>query len=96
MKHQKTPRWVEAATAPRAQKRSCLILSDMIGRLEVHCAVCDRRGLYRVDRLVAELGDLPLTDALSSIARNGGCNRALNPPAPTDILAPRCQIKRVS
>jgi hypothetical protein len=45
--------------------------SDLIGKLDVlhvECAKCDRRGRYRVSKLVIELGpDAKLTDWLSAL-----------------------------
>ena len=78
-----------------SNRRSWLIVSDLIGRLEVRCEVCQRRGVYRVDRLLAEVGDLALTESLVAIARKGGCAGAPNPPETGDILGARCQIRRV-
>ena len=79
-----------------SNRRSWLIVSDLIGRLEVRCEVCQRRGVYLVDRLLTEVGDLALIEALMAIARKGGCARAANPPETGDILGARCQIKRES
>ena len=78
-------------------RRSWLIVSDLIGRLEVRCELCKRRGVYRADRLLAEVGDLALTEALQAIAKRAGCHRANNPPAVSDIrfATSRCQIQRV-
>jgi hypothetical protein len=75
--------------------RPSLLLSDMIGRLEVRCELCDRHGLYRADRLMTEIGDVALTEALSAIAAKAGCRRANTPPSAYDLASPRCQIKRV-
>lgn len=95
MKHRKTPRWVDAAMAQPPPPRPSLLLSDMIGRLEVRCELCDRHGLYRVDRLMAEIGDVALTEALGVIAARAGCRRAIEVPRPDDLASPRCRIKRV-
>jgi hypothetical protein len=101
LKHRKTPRWVDAAisTPPPqpAQKRSWLILSDLVGRLEVECVQCKRRGRYRVDRLLAEHGDLPLIEIMRAIAANVGCASAQHPLGPYDAgyATGRCRIRRV-
>lgn len=80
-----------------SSKRSWLILSDLVGRLEVRCDECKRHGRYRLDRLLSEHGDLPLTEALQAIAKAGGCGRAINPPAANDVnfVISRCKIQRV-
>jgi hypothetical protein len=53
--------------------------ADLIGKLEilrVECAKCDRRGRYRVDRLVRELGrDGKLTDWFARIMTD--CRRKI-------------------
>ena len=96
MKHRKTPRWVTNAIGQRPPRQSPL-LSDLIGRLEVQCELCQRHGVYRADRLLNDLGDLALTEALQAIAERGGCLRAAKPPTVDDInfAVARCQIKRV-
>ncbi len=96
MKHRKVPRWVEAATTPRPA-RAYVTLTDLVGRLEVRCEPCGRRGVYRVDRLIAELGEVSVGEALEAIARKAQCPRALNPPGAYDTgyADVRCQIKRV-
>lgn len=61
----------------------------------VRCDACQRRGLYRADRLLELVGDLTPPSALQAIGRLGRCQKALNPP---DINAinygiDRCQIR---
>lgn len=97
MKHRKKPRWVDAAMLPPpSNKRSWLILSDLVGRLYVECEQCQRSGRYRVDRLLAEYGDLPLQDIMLAIAAKGGCPGAVDPPGPyeANYFAKRCRIRR--
>lgn len=98
MKHRKVPRWVTAATAqPFSSERSWPVLSDLIGRLEVRCDHCQRHGFYRVDRLLLDVGDVSVPQAIDEIARRAGCARALKPPSIGDLnyAANRCQIWRV-
>lgn len=98
MKHKRVPRWAEAAAAPAfGEGRSWPILSDLIGRIEVSCAQCQRRGRYRVDRLLADVGDVSVPQALDEIAKRAGCPRALRPPSIGDInyASGKCQIRRV-
>lgn len=77
-------------------KRNWLILSDLLGRLEVECEQCKRSGRYRVDRLLAEHGDLPIADIMLAIAAKGGCPGAVDPPGPYDANygVRRCRIRR--
>lgn len=99
MKHRKTPRWVDAAMAQRpTNTRNWLILSELVGRLEVECEQCHRRGRYRVDLLLAKHGDLPLIDIMLAIAAEGGCHGAIKPPNPYDpnYATRRCRIRRAS
>jgi hypothetical protein len=98
MRHRRTLRWVDAAMAKPAPNRNWLILSDLIGRLEVECTNCKRRGRYRVDKLLAEHGDRPLSEIMEAIARKGGCPKALYPLGPHDagFVTGRCRISRVS
>lgn len=98
MKHKRVPRWAEAAAAPAfGEGRSWPILSDLIGRIEVSCAQCQRRGRYRVDRLLADVGDVSVPQALDEIAKRAGCPRAHKPPSIGDInyASGKCQIRRV-
>lgn len=98
MKHRKTPRWVDAAmSSPPPSKRSWLILSDLVGRLEVECEQCQRSGSYRVDRLLAEHGDLPIADIMLAIAAEGGCPGSVNPAGPyeANYAVRRCRIRRM-
>jgi hypothetical protein len=98
VKHKSVPSWVEAATAPTfGSGRSWPILSELIGRIEVRCAQCQRHGLYRVDRLLAEVGDVSVPQAIDEIAKRAGCPRALKPPSIGDInyASGKCQIRRV-
>ncbi|MDB5538776.1 MAG: hypothetical protein JWQ89_503 [Devosia sp.] len=64
--------------------------------IAVECALCDRRGRYRADRLFAKFGDVVEAAFFDLIAKDGGCERALNPPAINDINynADKCQIQR--
>lgn len=62
-----------------------LMLSDLVGKIEVHCDLCNRHGRYRVDTLLQEFGDLPMPEVLPEIAMRGKCSRALNPPSPDDV-----------
>lgn len=98
MRHRRVPKWVDAAIEPPIKvQRDWPVLSDMIGRLEVCCETCQRHGVYRVDRLVADLGDLSVPQAMDAIAQRAGCHRARNPPSIGDInyALGKCQIKRV-
>ena len=98
VKHKRVPRWVEAATAPAfGGGRTWPILSDLIGRIDVSCTQCQRHGRYRVDRLLAEVGDVSVPQALDEIAKRAGCPRALKPPSIGDInyASSKCQIRRV-
>jgi hypothetical protein len=102
LKHGKVPRWVSAAMAktpesPFGPVRQYPVLSDLIERLEVQCALCNRRGRFRVDRLLAEVGDVSVPQAMIEIAKRGGCRRALNPPDIGDISYNEhvCQIRQV-
>lgn len=63
--------------------------------IRVRCDLCDRRGAYRADRLMARFGDVPGPQALTEIAKMGGCQRALNPPETNDFTynEKRCQIR---
>ncbi len=82
---------------PVSNRRQWQILSDLIGRLEVRCEICNRHGVYRVDKLLPEVGDVSIPEAMEAIAKRAGCERAGNPPAVNDIAfaQKRCQIKRV-
>ena len=98
MKHRKVPRWADEAAPPAfGSGRDWPILSDLIGRIEVHCEHCQRHGRYRVDRLLADVGDVSIPQALEEIAKRASCPRALNPPSVGNVHynAGRCQIKRV-
>lgn len=61
-------------------------LSDMGQRIiKVRCDQCDRRGVYRADRLLARFGDMTGPEVLLEIGKQGGCPKAINPPPTTDI-----------
>lgn len=101
MKHRKVPRWV---SRPWPEPRSPFglvgqypVLSDLIERLEVQCALCNRRGRFRVDRLLTEVGDVSVAQAMIEIAKRAGCTRALNAPDIGDISYNEhvCQIREV-
>lgn len=96
MKHKRVPRWAEDAAAGPIRPMGPGRLSDLIGRLEVRCDLCNRRGVYRADRLIARYGDLPVADVLVAIARDAQCVRALNPPASNDMhyAVLTCRIRR--
>lgn len=98
MKHRRVPRWADEATRPAfGSGRDWPVLSDMIGRIEVRCEHCQRHGRYRVDRQLAEIGDVSVPLALDEIAKRAGCAPAENPPSVGDIHfnSSKCQIKRV-
>ena len=98
MKHRRVPRWADEAARPAfSGGRDWPVLSDMIGRIEVRCDQCQRHGRYRVDRLLAEIGDVSVPQALDEIAKRAGCPRALRPPSIGDInyASGKCQIRRV-
>lgn len=56
---------------------------------------CQRRGVYRADRLLELVGDLTPPSALQAIGRLGRCQKALNPPVINAINygMDRCQIR---
>jgi hypothetical protein len=96
--HKSVPRWVEAATSQSfGSGRTWPVLSDLIGRIEVRCDHCQRHGRYRVDRLLDEVGDVSVPQAMDEIAKRAGCRRALKPPSIGDInyASGKCQIRRV-
>ena len=106
MKHRKVPRWVAAIDAMSKSKqppwgapvKPFEMLSDLVGRVEVECRLCNRRGRYRVDKLMAEIGDQPMPEVGPEIAMRAGCNRALNPPSGGDVSYNQhlCQIRVIS
>ena len=61
----------------------------------VRCDLCQRRGVYRADRLLGLVGDLTPADALPAIGRLGKCRKALNPPHINSVNygVDRCQIR---
>jgi hypothetical protein len=83
---------------PFGAARQYQVLSDLIGRIEVRCALCQRHGLYRVDRLLALVGDVSVPQAMTEIAKRAGCHRALNPPDVGDVhyAMSVCKITRVA
>ncbi|MDB5542787.1 MAG: hypothetical protein JWQ89_4514 [Devosia sp.] len=73
------------------------VLSELGQKIvAVECVRCDRRGRYRADRLLAKFGDVAEAAVFDLIAKDGGCERALDPPAVNDINynADKCQIQR--
>lgn len=105
MRRTKTPKWVRTIDAMASYYKqppwgppvpAFQMLSDLVGRVEFHCALCNRHGRYRVDKLLAEFGDQPMIDLPFEIAMKGGCNRALHPPTSGDISYNDhvCQIRR--
>lgn len=98
MKHRRVPRWADEATRPAfGGGRDWPVLSDLIGRIEVRCDHCQRHGRYRVDRLLADIGDVSVPQAIDEIAKRAGCPRAINPPsvASVNYATNKCQIRRV-
>ena len=61
----------------------------------VRCDACQRRGAYRADRLMAQIGDLTLSNALTAVGTMGKCPKALNPPVLNEMHYQlyRCQIR---
>lgn len=61
----------------------------------VRCDACQRRGVYRADRLLELVGDLTPSAALPAIGQLGKCQKALNPPDINSINygTDRCQIR---
>jgi hypothetical protein len=65
MRHRRMPKWAnEAMAQPIGAERGWPVLSDMIGRLEVSCELCQRHGVYRVDRLMVKFGDVSIPEAI--------------------------------
>ncbi|MNL39838.1 hypothetical protein D3C87_1621460 [compost metagenome] len=64
--------------------------------LRFRCEPCGRKGQYRADRLAEIVGDVPLAQAMTLLAKPVGCPRALNPPSPNSLNynVDRCQIRR--
>ena len=89
MAHYKQPPW--GPPVPAFQ-----MLSELSGRVEFRCDLCNRHGRYGIARLLSEFGDRPMVDLPFEVARRGGCNRALNPPASGDVSYNDhiCKIRR--
>lgn len=59
----------EAEDVDPMPRDGSMILSDLRGpMLAIVCEPCGRRGQYNVERLIAEHGDMKLTDLLPALA----------------------------
>lgn len=78
--------------APRPADAWAAMLSEVKEpRVEVVCDGCNRRGLYRTAKLLAEFGDVPVPHVPEMIAERGKCIRAV---FPASVYDPSYQDKR--
>jgi hypothetical protein len=57
--------------------RGPIYLSELAPIVGIVCELCNRRGMYQRDKLLARLGDQVAPELLRIIARERGCKIAL-------------------